>query len=26
MGFSGMVETLNLLVGSRKQAGKAPTP
>jgi predicted tellurium resistance membrane protein TerC len=26
MGFSGMVETLNLLAGSRKQAGKAPAP
>jgi len=26
MGFSGMVETLNLLAGSRKQAAKAPLP
>ena len=26
MGFSGMVETLNLLAGSRKQTGKAPLP
>jgi predicted tellurium resistance membrane protein TerC len=26
MGFSGMVETLNLLAGSRKRTGKAPLP
>jgi predicted tellurium resistance membrane protein TerC len=26
MAFSGMVETLNLLAGSRKRAGKAPLP
>ncbi len=26
MGFSGMVETLNLLAGSRKRTGKAPSP
>ena len=26
MGFSGMVETLNLLAGSRKRPGKAPLP
>lgn len=26
MGFSGMVETLNLLAGSRKRAGHAPLP
>ncbi len=26
MGFSGMVETLNLLAGSRKRTGKAPAP